>query len=128
SLLVCVSIPLLAVLLVRERRPTAAPTGADSEPAPSRRDWTRGEVLRNPHFYAVLPGVLAAPLVVTGLFFNQATIAEAKGWALTWFAAAFPVLAALHVLSALAAGWMVDRFGARRLLPVLVLPLALATL
>jgi MFS family permease len=122
-----ISIPVLTVLLRRERRPTpSGSAGARGDTA--RRDWTRGEVLRSPVFYALLPGVLATPLVVTGLFFNQVTIAATKGWPLSWFAATFPVLAALHVSSALAAGWMVDRFGARRLLPLLLLPLGLATL
>lgn len=38
------------------------------------------------------------------------------------------MLAATTVVSSLATGWMVDRFGARRLLPALLLPLGVATL
>lgn len=155
AVLVLISTPVLLVLLRRERGPdggtrrdspgdgpgpapgsglsTGLGTGSRvaehlAGPAPSRRIWTRRDVLRSPLFYAVLPGVLAQPLIVTGLFFNQVTIVEIKGWQLSWFAAAFPVLAAGHVLAALAAGWMVDRFGARRLLPGLLLPLGLGTL
>lgn len=125
--LALISIPVLIALLRRERRPSGEPAGSDAARHTASRDWTRGEVLRSPMFYALLPGVLAAPLVITGLFFNQVTIAETKGWQLSSFAASFPVLAAMHVVSALAAGWLIDRFDARRLLPVLLLPLALAT-
>ena len=127
--LLAVPVPVLIALLKRERTPTvnrAAPDRAG--PDPGRHEWTRGEVLKSPLFYALMPGVLAPPFIQTGTFFNQVTIVEIKGWELSWFAASFPVLAGVNVLSALAAGWMVDRFGARRLLPAFLLPLGLATL
>ena len=127
--LVVLAAPALIVLLNRERRPAARGVAPGAvETAVERRDWTRGDVLRSPLFYALMPGVLAQPLIVTGIFFNQVTIVESKGWELSWFAATFPILAAVHVLSALAAGWLVDRFGARRLLPAQLVPLGLATL
>jgi MFS family permease len=85
-------------------------------------------VLRSPLFYALMPGILAQPFIQTGAFFNQVTIAEIKGWPLAWFAASFSVLAGVSILAALGAGWLVDRFGARRLLPAYLVPLGLAML
>ena len=127
--LLVVAVPVLIALLRRERTPTVEHAArGDAGPGRSRREWTRGEVLRSPLFYALLPGILAPPFVQTGTFFNQVTIVEIKGWELSWFAASFPVLAGVNVLSALAAGWMIDRFGARRLLPAWLVPLGLATL
>lgn len=127
--LIGLALPILIVLLRRERTPTTGPalTGGSLHTLP-RREWTRREVLRSPLFYALLPGVLAQSFIVTGIFFNQVTILNLKGWELSWFAANFPVLAGVNVFSALAAGWMVDRFGARRLLPAFLLPLGIATL
>ncbi len=127
--LVAVPVPVLIALLKRERTPTTRPAPAAGEgQAAGRRDWTRGQVLKSPLFYALMPGVLAQSFIQTGIFFNQVTIVELKDWQLSWFAASFPVLAGVTVLSALAAGWLVDRFGARRLLPVYLVPLGLATL
>jgi MFS family permease len=127
--LVVLPVPILIALLNRERTPTAGPAVLDeSDPDPVRREWTRGEVLKSRLFYALMPGVLAQPFILTGIFFNQVKIVEIKGWELSWFAASFPVLAGVNVLSALGAGWMVDRFGARGLLPAFLVPLALATL
>lgn len=129
--LVALAVPALLVLLQRERKPADEALSATDAAAPGthvKRDWTRAEVLRDPLFYAVLPGVLAHPLVVTGVFFNQVGIVELKGWALSWWAASFPVLAGAHVVSALGSGWLVDRFGARRLLPAALLPLGIGTL
>lgn len=99
----------------------AAPQGR------GRRNWTRAEVVRQPAFYAVLFGASAPPFVVTGVFFHQAALVEVKGWTLAWVAAWFPAWALTGVLASLATGWMVDRFGSRRLLPVYLLPLACGT-
>lgn len=127
--LLALPIPLLIMLLKRERTPTTGRDGAAGPtPEPPRREWTRGEVLRSPLFYMLMPGILAQAFIQTGIFFNQVTIVELKGWQLSWFAASFPLLAAVGVVTALASGWLVDRFGARRLLPAFLVPLGLATL
>lgn len=80
-------------------------------------------MLRDPLFYALLPGILA-PSWVTGVFFHQVHLAEVKGWSLSWFAACYPVYAAATVALSLVAGWAIDRWRAARLLPFYLLPLA----
>lgn len=85
--------------------------------------WSRRDVLHDIRFYLVIPGVLMPPFVLTGLFFHQTVLAAAKGWTLEWLATAFIGYAALHVLASLASGFLVDRFGALRLLVFYQLPL-----
>lgn len=127
--LVAFAIPIMAVLLARDRIPAVGTVVATDEPkGETQRVWTREEVLKSPLFYALMPGLLAPSFVMTGVFFNQVTIVEVKGWELSWFAASFPVMAGVSVLSALAAGWSVDRFGARRLLPAVLVPMGLGIL
>jgi MFS family permease len=129
--LVVVPVPILIALLKRERTPTAGRAGTapgDARAYPDRHQWTRGEVLRSPLFYALMPGILAQSFIQTGIFFNQVSIVEIKGWELSWFAACFPILAGVGLVTALAAGWMVDRYGARHLLPAVLVPLGIATL
>ena len=127
-LLLAIPVPILILLLRRERSPTSGPAGQQAPGEAPVRHWTRAEVLRSPLFYALMPGLLAPPFIQTGIFFNQVGIVEAKGWELSWFAASFAVLAGVSVVSALASGWFVDRFGARRLLPIFLLPLGTADL
>ena len=91
---------------------------------PSDRSWTRAQVLRDLRFYGLLPGILAAPFVITGVFFHQLHLVEIKGWSLSDFAACYPLYAASGTLAALACGWLVDGYGAIRLLPFYLLPLA----
>jgi MFS family permease len=122
-----VALPLLLWLLrghgERKRR-FQATAGENGEEGARDRQWTRGEVLRDPRFYLVLPAVLAAPFIVSALFFHQVHLAEAKGWALSWLATSFLAFAAMHVLGLLVFGPLVDRVGARRLLGAFLWPMA----
>jgi MFS family permease len=121
------ALPLLQWLLRghgARKRWLHARTQAAEETEADGRQWRRGEVLRDARFYLLLPAVLAAPLIVTALFFHQVHVAEAKGWALSWLAASFTAFAASHILGLLVFGAVVDRTGARGLLPWFLLPMA----
>lgn len=132
--LVLIGAPLLLTVLWDEPRRNAVPIASEhaasddvtlTEP-PARHQWTRADVLRSPVFYPLLAITLAPPFIVTGIFFNQVTLLHSKGWDMVWFASNFPVLAGSHVLSGLATGWLVDRCGARRLLPAFLIPLGVS--
>ncbi|MBT5267555.1 MAG: MFS transporter [Rhodospirillaceae bacterium] len=98
-------------------------TGAKSG-APKRRQWTRAEVIRDPRFALTMLAVMGPSFIVTGTMFHQVHLVEAKGWTLGWFAASFIGYSATQVGTALIAGSLVDRFGAVRLMPFYLLPLA----
>ncbi|MFT7669768.1 MAG: MFS family permease [Planctomycetota bacterium] len=88
------------------------------------KQWTVREVLRSFRFYGYLPAVMAPGFIMTGIFFHQGQLIESKGWDKSWFAACFMAFAAAQVLTGLVAGPLVDRFGARNLLPLFLLPMA----
>ena len=88
------------------------------------RQWSRAEVLRDPRFYLLVPAVIAPAGLLTGLFFHQAHLAASKGWSLAWLASCFVGFAAAKIGTSLAIGPLVDRFGAMRLLPGLLPPMA----
>lgn len=92
--------------------------------APAVGDLDRRQLWRDRRLYLVLPSVLVLPFVLTGLFLYQAVLAEGKGWAFEWMAAAFAAFALARALSSLAIGPVIDRFTATRLLPLYMLPLA----
>ncbi len=126
GLLLLVFLPLAVLLLRRERRPQSLATGGGEATGLDGRHWTRGEMLRHGLFWTLLPGLLAPPFISTSVFFHQVHIVAIKGWDMVAFADAYPVFAVTGIASALAAGVIVDRFGARRLLPFYLLPLAAA--
>ena len=113
----------------------AAPTSQDdAKPSPGtaastrRRQWTRAEVLRDPRFYLLCFAITAPSFIVTGLFFHQAPLAFAKGWTLAWMASAFVAYTVGAISANLAFGPLIDRYGARRILPYYLYPLVLACL
>jgi MFS family permease len=71
---------------------------------------------------------MGPPAIGTLFIFHQAHLAELKGWDLTTFTAFYPVLSVSVVAASLTAGFLVDRLGASRLMPIVLLPLAAACL
>ena len=118
-----VLLPLLLILLTRERTPQGE-GGSDNATGLGDRHWTRGEVVRHWSFWILMPGILAPPFIGTCVFFHQVHISEVKGFALATMALAFPLYAGVVVASSFLAGFIVDRIGPTRILPVILLPLA----
>ena len=122
-----IAVPLVLFFLRTE--PAHDQSAEDADPTVAERhEWTRAEVLRRPEFFAVLAAIVTPSFVMTGVFFHQAYLVESKGWTLAWFAGWFALFAATSVVTAIVTGWLVDRFGARRLLPYLLLPMSAGVL
>jgi len=114
----------MALYLLRETPAAteASRAGAgESEPVQSSNP---GSPLRDLRLYRALPAILLPSFLMTGMFLYQMSLSNARGWAPEWMAAAFSGFAFSRALSSLLAGPLIDRFSARRLLPVYLLPLA----
>ncbi|NQV57769.1 MAG: MFS transporter, partial [Rhodospirillales bacterium] len=61
----------------------------------------------------------------TGFVFHQVFITEAKGWSLTVWAGAFILFAFSSMASSLFFGPLVDRLSALRVMPFILIPLAI---
>lgn len=127
--LILVFVPALALLFRGEPRPPAPTTARNETKAlGGAQGWTRGRVIRDPLFWWVMSGLLANPAIVTLLFFHQANIVQSKGWNALLFAASFPILSITSAIAGMIGGYLIDRFGAWRLLPFLLLPLCVSNL
>lgn len=125
AVLVIVALPVIAALTARERSPQS---DAPDATAIAPRDWTRGEVMRDPLFWVLLTGVLAPPFIGTTIFFHQVYLVELRDWSLPVFASSFAVMSVTTIVFVLIAGALIDRFSATALLPVFLVPLSLACL
>lgn len=123
AFILLVALPVIYQLMKVERVPQSVVRQPGS---PVERDWTRGEVLRDPLFWAALLGVLAPAFIGTTIFFHQVYLSELRGWPPTVFAASFAIMSVMTILFALVAGQLVDRFSAIRLLPSFLVPLSLS--
>jgi len=132
--LVCL-LPLLLILLGREtqhrqsedKQSASAQTQPMANGQPQAIDMTRGQVIRDPMFHKLLPTLLTPGFVATGIFIHQSALVLEKGWSASWLAFSFSFFAAGQVIGNLAAGQLVDRLGARRLMPLYLLPMGLVT-
>ncbi|NCP03846.1 MAG: MFS transporter [Deltaproteobacteria bacterium] len=114
------ALPLLLVLARSAVHPQALVQDQDSVEG---SQMTRGQMLRDPGFYLVLPATLVTPFVITALLFHQVSIAALQGWSLVTVSQAFIGFALGHFASLFLAGPLIDRWSARRSLPVALLPL-----
>jgi sugar phosphate permease len=122
---VLVVIPVMYSLLQKERTPQSmadesASLGMDA------RHWTRGELLRHPLFYLLIPLVLGPAAWGTALFFQQVHLTEVKGWSLASFVALMPIYTVVSITSTFMTGWAIDRFGVSFIVPLQLLPFGLS--
>jgi len=123
-----VFLPAVLLLLATHRRRHAAleaRTTAAGDQAGTRQ-WTRREVARDPLFYKILVPVMAPSFIVTGILLHQVHLVEVKGWDIGAFVAGYVGYAVCQVGTALIAGPVIDRVGARRVARVYLAPLGLA--
>ncbi len=116
-------VPTVMWLLKGHDRTVPADAAVEHPAEPVARRWTRSDVLHDPRFYLVLPAVLAPSFIITGMFFHQVHLAGSKGWSLALLATAFIGFSVSHSLTGIATGPAIDRFGATRLMPYVLLPL-----
>ena len=90
------------------------------------RSWTRAQVLRDLRFYLLLPGLLAPSMILTAMFFHHLNLADAKGWTHAWITGSYGIYASATILTSLVSGLTIDRIGAVRLVPFMLVPLILA--
>jgi len=110
--------------LLSRQTPTLASLMTNHTENTPVKQYTRSEALRDPGLYLLLPAILAAPFIVTGMLFHQVAIAEIRGWSLSLVATAFTGFATGHLFGLFAAGPLADRIGGQRLLPLALLPMS----
>jgi MFS family permease len=121
-----VGMPAIITLLSKERVPQSREAKAST--LRTARDWTRAEVIRDPILYLLLVGTLAPSFIVTVIFFHQSYLIALRGYDPLAFATSFAVMSVTTTVFGFVCGALIDRFGALRLLPFFLLPLAVASL
>ena len=125
ALMALAGIPLLLLLLRRERTPQhwAQSTQATGMEA---RHWTRSQTLRHFLFWFMVPALLGPSAFNTAFFFQQVEFARVKGVSQVELVAMFPLYTVVGVGAMVLSGWALDRLGTARLLPWMQLPMVVA--
>ena len=99
---------------------------ADDTGQTSVFSFTRRQMLSEARFYFMLPAMIAPSLIMTALFFFPSEIAKAKDWSYLWVTGNYWVYSLTAVAVTISSGVLIDRFTARRVVPVFLVPLALS--
>jgi MFS family permease len=117
-------LPVILWLLKAERTPQAIAAEHQST-GMGGRHWKRREVYRHWLFWLLVPMLVGPGTFGTAFFFHQVHLAEVKGWSHLQMVSLYPMYTITATVVALATGFAIDRFGAGRLLPLILLPMAL---
>ena len=118
-------VPILLLLLRKERTPQSF-AEEDQSLGMNAQHWTRGQAIRHPLFWFMVPALLGPPAFGTAFFFQQVHYANIKGLEHIQLVSLFPIYTGLSILSMMFAGWVLDKIGTARLIPWIQLPMIAA--
>lgn len=124
ALLALLALPPILAMLRAERTPQSTANDRQTT-GMENRHWTRPQALRHWLFWMLIPILLGPSTFGTAFLFQQVHFAEIKGWSHVSFVALFPIFTSVGILSMIASGIAIDRFGTTRLMPAIQLPMAL---
>ena len=90
--------------------------------------WTRTQVIRDKRFWSIAPAIFAPPIISTALLFHQQSLAESRGFTLSYWATGIAAYSVAAVLASLTTGVLVDRFGSAKIVRLYLLPIILSVL
>ncbi|WP_224824264.1 MFS transporter [Cognatishimia sp. MH4019] len=119
------AIPMLLWLLRQERTPQAIAKETQSVGMVGHH-WTRGQAIKHPLFWLMVPTLLGPAAFVTAFFFQQVPLANEKGWAHIELVALFPLYTLVSIGATIGSGVLIDKFGTARMIPIYQLPMVAA--
>ena len=129
GLIVLLVLPTIAVSLLASHRAKHARSAktqtVDQTAHIADYQWTRGQVVKDPLFYLILPGLTCQSLLYTGYMFHQVHLVEQKGWALAMWASLYLVFSLTTIIMSFVLGSIVDRLGPLRVIPWVNVPMIL---
>ena len=129
SISILILLPLVSYLLIKNLDfDSREQSDENKNEKKNIKEWRRIEVIKDYRFYIICMNMLAMPWIATGVFVYQSFITESKGWGEFVIAQSFMVYSILSVITLLIAGFLIDKFTARKLLIYMNIPLFIATI
>lgn len=130
SVLIIIILPLLIYSTIRNIKFTSREENKDMDVQSNStikiKDWTRREVIFDFKFYIITLTTQVLPTISTGIFVYQSFISESKNWRTFIFAQSFMAYSIVSLITLFIAGFLVDKFSSRKLIPFMNIPLILA--
>ena len=117
SISILILLPIASYFLVKNLNfESREPSYENKDKITNIKQWKRIEVIKDYRFYIICMNMLAMPWIATGIFVYQSFIIESKEWGEFVIAQSFMVYSILSVATLLIAGFLIDKFTARKLL------------
>jgi len=87
--------------------------------------WTWKEVFQKRWPIFIMLNNALIPFVLTGLFFQQGSIAEFKGWSMQQMAFSFSAFSIVHIMGSFIWGPLIDKYSAKNIQPFVLVPFLL---
>jgi MFS family permease len=123
--MVLLTLPFVAMLLRLERTPQSM-AGDEQAAGMQGRHWTRGEMLRHPLFWFMVPLLFGPPAWGTAESVQPPHLPDVPGWDLAAYVALNPMFVLVATGATFASGWAIDRWGTGRIVPLYLLPYTVA--
>lgn len=124
GLLVFMLIPVVLYILFRKKQYSklklflVAPEKSEAEVTASK-PWN---VLKSKAFMILAPSNFASASIGTAFIFFQLKIGTERGWSPTWMAGSFVAFAMAGATGSILGGLLTDRFSAKKMYPIVLLP------
>jgi predicted MFS family arabinose efflux permease len=128
SFLIILILPLLIFFTIKKINFDSREDNLIIKPKIKIKNWKRKEVLKDYRFYLISLNMLAMPWIFTGIAVYQSFITSAKFWNLYTIPKAFMIYSIATITTLSFAGFLVDKFSSRKLLPLMNLPLLISML
>ena len=128
SFLIILILPLLIFFTIKKINLDSREDNLIIKPKIKIKNWKRKEVLKDYRFYLISLNMLAMPWIFTGIAVYQSFITSAKFWNLYTIPKAFMIYSIATITTLSFAGFLVDKFSSRKLLPLMNLPLLISML
>jgi len=117
-------LPVLLGLLKTERTPQSF-AESDQSLGMQSRHWSRSEAIRHPLFWMMFPALLGPSAFGTAFFFHQVYFADLKGLSHFELVALFPIYTGGSIVMMVISGWLLDKLGTARLIPLYQVPIGI---
>ncbi len=87
------------------------------------KNWSWKEVFSSKWPIFIMLNNALIPFILTGLFFQQASIAEFKGWTMRDMALSYSAFSIIHICGSFIWGPLIDKFTAKNIQPFVLIPL-----
>lgn len=120
--------PLAVILLSRSKTRIRAYRMQNYAARNEARKVDVRDILRDKRFWIIIPVIFMIGFTNTAIFFFQLKLGEAKGWSPEWVAGSISAFALAGAIGMTGIGSLVDRFTARKLFPLNMIPYLLGLL